>query len=50
MYGYLNASRLPFKTIIEESKSESFKDILNFLDSIEYFKERKKHISIKSLA
>ncbi|WP_270670769.1 ATP-dependent nuclease [Paraclostridium bifermentans] len=49
LYGYLNASKLNFKTIIEESKSESFTDILNFLDTIEYFKQRKKDIPIKSL-
>ena len=50
LYGYLNASKLSFKTIVKESKSESFKDILNFLDSIEYFKKRKKPIFIKNLA
>lgn len=45
LYGYLNASRLPFKTIIEESENEPFKDILNFLDTIEYFKGRRKACS-----
>lgn len=50
LYGYLNASKLNFKTVIEESKSASFKDILNFLDSIEYFKKRKKTLSTKNLS
>ena len=42
LYGYLNASRLEFKKIIEESENSIGNDILIFLDNIEYFKQRRK--------
>ena len=42
LYGYLNASRLEFKKIIEESENSIGNDILSFLDNIEYFKQRRK--------
>lgn len=42
LYGYLNAKRLGFKTIIEESENSIGNDILAFLDNIEYFKKRRK--------
>lgn len=42
LYGYLNASKIPLPVYIEKETHNAFKGILNFLDTIEYFDNRKK--------
>lgn len=42
LFGYLNAGRISFETYVNELPSTAFEHIFNFLDTIDYFEERKR--------
>ncbi|BCZ45815.1 ATP-dependent endonuclease [Clostridium gelidum] len=42
LYGYLYASKIPLSIYVEKETHNAFKSILDFLDTIEYFANRKK--------